>query len=354
MTDAGREPGEKLIGHPAAVSGEDAENARLFRRTMVVLAAVALALITWQLTSLLLLIFASVLAAVMIDAFACALMRWAKLPFYGALTLAIVLPLLVLLVIFGLFGAIMFEQFAELAKTLPDDWQNFTRWLRTSGIGREALAAAESYAPKMDTMLGFAQSALANLGSAASALAIILVAGVYLAAQPALYVDGLVSLMGPARAAHARQTLSATRTSLTAWLKAQAVGMAFVAVATSIGLTLIGLPSGLALGMVAGLSEFVPYLGVILVTLPAIVIGFGIDVQTGWLTVLVLVAVQQIQGNIVSPLAQRRMADLPPALTIFSLIGVGILAGPMGVVLAVPLTVVIVALIKANRVVAAG
>ena len=334
---------------PSPVDSNDRESARLFRRTMVILAAVATALVTWQLVSLLLLIFASILAAVMISDLARALMRWAKLPFAAALALAIILPLLVIGIVFGLFGTIMYEQFAILAETLPADWQQFTRWLRSSVPGRQALAAAESYAPNMGTVLGFAQSMLANIGSAASALAIILVAGVYLAAQPALYIDGLLSLMAPARAAQARHTLDSMQRALTAWLKAQAIGMAFVAVATSIGLTLIGVPSGLALGLVAGLSEFVPYLGVILVTLPAIVIGFGIDVQTGWLTVLVLVAVQQIQGNIVSPLAQRRMADLPPALTIFSLIGFGILAGPLGVILAVPLTVVAVALVKVNR-----
>jgi predicted PurR-regulated permease PerM len=345
----GIKPGPKTVGQPAPVHDKDVENARLFQRTLVVMAAIATALITWQLVSLLLLLFASILAAVMISDLTRALQRWARLPFAAALALAILLPLIVLAIVFGLFGSIMLEQFAILAKTLPDDWQDFTRWLRSSGPGRQALATAETYAPKMETVLGLAQSALANIGSAASALAIILVAGVYLAAQPGLYIDGILSLMAAPRAVHARHTLVSMQQALTAWLKAQAVGMAFVAVATSIGLTLIGLPSGLALGLVAGLCEFVPYLGVILVTLPAIVIGFGIDVQTGWLTVLVLVAVQQIQGNIVSPLAQRRMADLPPALTIFSLIGFGVLAGPMGVVLAVPLTVVAVALVKANR-----
>lgn len=342
-------PGQKTVGQPAPVHSGDAENARLFRRTLVVMAGIAIALVTWKLVSLILLIFASILAAVMINDLTRAVMRWVKLPFAAALAVAILLPLIIVGIVFGLFGTIMFQQFNALATTLPADWQEFTGWLRSSVVGREALAAAESYAPKMDAVLGLAQTALANVGSAASALAIILVAGVYLAAQPAMYIDGLLGLMSPPRAVHARHTLVSIQNALTAWLKAQAVGMAFVAVATSIGLTLIGLPSGLALGLVAGLCEFVPYLGVILVTLPAIVIGFGIDVQTGWLTVMVLVIVQQVQGNIVSPLAQRRMADLPPALTIFSLIGFGVLAGPLGVVLAVPLTVVAVALIKAGR-----
>lgn len=339
----------KPPGHEPPVHANDVDNARLFRRTLVVMAAIALSLVLWQLVQLLLLLFASLLAAVMIHEFSHTLMRWTKLPFAAALALAILLPLLGLAIVFGLFGTIMYGQFAALAEQLPAEWKDFTQWLRSTAPGREALAAATAYAPRMEAVLGLAQSALANIGSAASALAVILVAGTYLAAQPALYIDGLLSLLSPPRAVHARQSLSAIETALTAWLKGQAIGMAFVAVGTSIGLTLIGIPSGLALGLVAGLCEFVPYLGVILVSIPAIIIGFGIDAQTGWLTVLVLVIVQQVQGNIVTPLAQRRMSDLPPALTIFALIAFAALCGPLGLVLAVPLTVVGLTLIKVNR-----
>ena len=325
------------------------DSARLFRLTLAVMAGIAVALITWNLLQLLLLLFASILAAVMIHDFAHTLMRWWKLPFSGAIILAVLLPLMVLVVIFGLFGTIMYGQFAILAEQLPAQMKAFTAWLQSSVPGREALAVANGYAPRMEAIFGFAQSALSNIGAAVSGLAIVTVAGIYLAAQPGLYIDSLVDLLPPSRAIKARASLAAAHKALTAWLKGQAIGMAFVAVGTSIGLTLVGMPSGLALGLVAGLCEFVPYLGVILVSLPAIIIGFGIDVQTGWLTVAVLVVVQQVQGNIVSPIAQRRMADLPPALTIFSLIGFGMLCGPMGVVLAVPLTVVALALIKANR-----
>jgi predicted PurR-regulated permease PerM len=336
-------------GGEPPVKANDHDSARWFRHALAVMAAIALALVTWQLTQLLLLLFASILAAVMIHDFAHALMRWTKLPFAGAIVLAVLLPLLVLVIVFGLFGTIMYGQFAILAEQLPEQIKELTAWLNSTVPGREALAVANSYAPKVESVLGIAQSALSNIGAAASGLAIVVVAGVYLAAQPALYIDSLVGLLSPPRAVKARASLGAAHNALTSWLKAQAVGMAFVAVGTSVGLSLVGMPSGLALGLVAGLCEFVPYLGVILVSLPAVLIGFGIDAQTGWLTVAVLVIVQQVQGNIVSPLAQRRMADLPPALTIFSLIGFGMLCGPMGVVLAVPLTVVAIALIKANR-----
>ncbi|KAB7645585.1 AI-2E family transporter [Polymorphobacter fuscus] len=335
------------VGH--GPQADDRASGRLFRRTMVVLAAIATGLVSWLLLQLILLLFASMLVGVMLYDFARALMRWTRLPFYGALTLAVILPLITLIIVFGLFGSIMYDQFASLAADFPRQLKSATEWLQSSGPGREAIKLANSYAPKMESIFGFAQYALLNIGSAASGLAIILVAGVYLAAQPALYVDGLVAMMTPAREIQVRRALDASHGALTAWLKGQAIGMAFVALGTSIGLSVIGMPSGLALGLVAGLCEFVPYLGVILVSVPAIIIGFGIDAQTGWLTVAVLVVVQQLQGNVVQPLAQRRLSDLPPALTIFSLIGFGMLCGPMGVVLAVPLTVVALALVKGSQ-----
>lgn len=331
-----------------ASQAEDRANARLFRRSLVVLAAVATALVSWQLLQLILLLFASILVAVMLYDFARALMRWTRLPFYGALVLAVILPLVTLAIIFGLFGTIMYDQFSDLAADLPNQVKQITHWLESSAPGREAIKAVNSYAPKMESIFGFAQYAIFNIGSAASGLAVVIVAGVYLAAQPTIYVDGFIAMLSPERAAKMHETLEAIHQALTAWLKGQAIGMAFVAIGTSIGLTLIGLPSGLALGLVAGLCEFVPYLGVILVSIPAIIIGFGIDPQTGWLTAAVLVVVQQVQGNVVQPIAQRRMSDLPPALTIFSLIGFGLLCGPLGVVLAVPLTVVALALVKAS------
>jgi predicted PurR-regulated permease PerM len=116
--------------------------------------------------------------------------------------------------------------------------------------------------------------------------------------------------------------------------------MAFVAVGTGVGLSLVGLPSAIAIGLVAGLCEFVPYLGVLLVSAPATVIGFSMGVETGIFTVITLLIVQQVQGNVVTPMAQGKLADLPPALTLFSLIAAALLMGPLGVILAVPLTVV--------------
>ena len=322
------------------------DSGRWFRRTLAVMAGIGLALAVWQLQQLVLVIFASALVGLMLSDFAAFLQRALKLPFALAIAAAVLIPLLALVVIFGLFGTMMTQQFIILSDRLPAAVADVEAWIRATPIGADIMAQVSGYAPKVGQVVDFAQATLANVGSAITGLAVVLVAALYLAAQPRLYVDGLIDMLAPESRPRVREALAAVRVSLTAWLKGQAIGMAFVAVGTSLGLWLVGLPSPLAIGLVAGLCEFVPYLGVILVAIPTVILGFGQGADTGVLTIIALVVVQQLQGNVVMPIAQKTFGDLPPVLTIFSLIAAGTLLGPLGVILAVPLTVVFMALLN--------
>lgn len=322
------------------------DSARWFRRALAAMGGVALALVIWQLSNLMLVLFAAALLGLMLSDFTAFLQRWLRLPFALALAAAILIPLVALVIIFGLFGSMMVEQFIQLSEQFPIAVRTVQEWARATPIGRAALAQIEGYAPNMSVVAGFVQSALANVGSAVTGFAVVLVAALYLAAQPRLYVDGVIAMLPESTQPRAVAIVQVARDALTAWLKGQAIGMAFVAVGTSAGLWLVGLPSPLAIGLVAGLCEFVPYLGVVLVSVPTVILGFGQSVETGIFTIVALVVVQQLQGNVVMPIAQSRFGDLPPVLTIFSLIAAGTLLGPLGVVLAVPLTVVGLALLK--------
>lgn len=334
------------MSNPASPLPRWPRNGQVFGWAMAALLAVALAMILWQLTTLLLLIFASCLAAIIFHTFGAVLQRQFRLPFPLALLLAVLLPLTAIALVFALFGSALAGQFALLVQALPSavDW--LETWLQSSAPGREALTQFQNFVPPIERIIGIVQVALSNIGTALSGLALVIVAGVYLAAQPRLYIDGVLALFPPRHRGEAERTGKALHEALLAWLKAQVVGMAFVAVGTGVGLWLVGLPAAGALGLAAGLCEFVPYLGVILVSLPAVLIAFSQGAETGWMTVAVLVVVQQVQGNLVSPMVQRAIADLPPALTIFSLIAGGALMGPLGVIFAVPLTVVGMVLVR--------
>lgn len=118
--------------------------------------------------------------------------------------------------------------------------------------------------------------------------------------------------------------------------------MVAVGALTALGLWLIGLPAPLALGLLAGLLEFVPYVGPILAALPGVLIAASLGPETMLYALLVYVVVQQVESNAIVPLVARQVLSLPPALAIFSVVALGLVFGPLGLVFAAPLTVLLV------------
>lgn len=327
-------------------TARDTLERRVFRATAVVLATVAAAYILWQLVDLLLLLFACALVSLILLTITNALRRRTKLPFGVSLGLTVVALLALIGGAVAFFGATMQSEFAELATRLPAAWASVQAQLARSPIGASVLERAQGFAPTSQAIVNAATTALAAVGGALSGLAIVLVGGLYLAAQPTLYSVGLLRLFPRQTQGRAAETLDAIAVSLRNWLKGQALGMLFVGAGTGLGLWLVGVPAAWAIGLVAGLAEFVPYAGIILAGIPAVVLGFGQGTDTGLWTIGVLLAVQQLQGNLVMPLLQNRMVDLPPAITIFGIIAAGILFGVAGVLLATPLTIVVLVLVR--------
>ena len=343
FTDQAEELNHQSAPAPAP---RDSFERRVFRGTAIVIATAAAAYVLWVLVDLLLLLFACSLVALIFLTVTNALRRRTGMPFGVALAASVIGLLALLAGAFTFFGATIQGEFAELAQRLPQAWTDVQAMLRTSPTGSAILERAQSLAPSGQALVNAATTALGAVGGALSGLAIVLVGGLYLAAQPQLYQGGLLRLVPDRSRKPVAETLDAVTVSLRNWLKGQALGMLFVGVATGFGLWLVGVPAAWAIGLVAGLAEFVPYLGILVAGIPAVVLGFGQGVDTGIWTIVVLIAVQQIQGNLVMPLLQNRMVDLPPAITIFGIIAAGILFGVAGVLLATPLTIVVLVLVR--------
>lgn len=333
--------GDKPLG-----TRRDSFERRVFRATVIVLATAAAAYVLWALIDVLLLLFACALVALILLTITNALRRRIPLPFGVALGLT-TLGLLALLVgAFTFFGATLQGEFAEIAQRLPVAWAELQARLQGSPAGAALVERAQRLAPSGQVLVAGATRVLTAVGGGISGVAIVLVGGLYLAAQPRLYSGGLLRMVPHDSRTQVAETLDAVTVSLRNWLKGQGLGMLFVGCATGLGLWLVGVPAAWAIGLIAGLAEFVPYLGILVAGIPAVVLAFGQGTNTGLWTIGVLVAVQQIQGNLVMPLLQNRMVDLPPAITIFGIIAAGILFGIAGVLLATPLTIVILVLVR--------
>ena len=107
---------------------------------------------------------------------------------------------------------------------------------------------------------------------------------------------------------------------------------------TGVGLWLIGVRLAFTLGLLAGTLSFVPYLGSISSAIPAVLIALT-QSNTMVLYVIVLyVVVHVAEGYILVPLMQKKMVNLPPALTLSMQAILGTLLGVIGIALATPPT----------------
>src|SRR5690606_31140039 len=115
----------------------------------------------------------------------------------------------------------------------------------------------------------------ASLGANTLAEALlILFAGIYIAASPGLYLDGTVRLVPPGQLERVRDALVDSGQALRRWFLGQLVSMVSVGILTGLGLWAVGAPRPLALGILAGLSEFIPVIGPVLAAVPGILVAF--------------------------------------------------------------------------------
>jgi predicted PurR-regulated permease PerM len=246
-----------------------------------------------------------------------------------------------------LLGAEVRAQIAELADRLPDAWRSFEERLGATDLGERIINRAQDAAPGAGSVVsGLAGVVTSFVGGLADFLLIVF-GGLYLAAQPGLYRRGIL-LLFPAGGSRERiaGTLDASGEALRLWLLGQLVSMTFLFVLTGLGLWAIGVPAALALALLAGLAQFVPLLGPIVAAVPALLIALSEGLQTALWTLLLYVAIQQVESNIITPLVQRQAVSLPPAVTLFAVVAFGLLFGPLGILFATPLAVVAMVAVK--------
>jgi predicted PurR-regulated permease PerM len=242
-------------------------------------------------------------------------------------------------------GQPLAEQLQALRSAVPKAWQALQQWLHATPLGLRALEWLDGLSDAELPLAGIAGVAKGVAG-ALTAVALLVLAGIYLAVDFGLYRNGLVRLVPPARRARFEVALDKSGQALSRWLLGQAILMLLMGVAVAVGLSLLGMPLALALGLIAGLLEFVPFFGPIASGLLAVLIAFSLGPTQALYVALLFVVLQQFEGSLLVPLIQRWTVSLPPVLGLLAVVVFGALFGVSGVVLGTPLMVVIVVLVK--------
>jgi len=314
------------------------------RRVALVVLAIGLVYLLHNVADLLLLVFGSMLGALLLASVA----DWidARTPLNRTVGLAIAAALL-----FGtfgtigwLFGAETAGQIHALRVELPRDIAALQQSLGRDPMGKAIIQAGNAIASggKVATL---AWGGTLIGGEILANFLILLVGAVFIAAQPGHYRRGLLLLTPPSYRAPVGDALHDTAHALRLWLVTQLVSMGLMGLMIAGGLWLSGVPAWGALGLLGGLSEFVPYVGPTLAMVPALIIALA-GKGSIWGVLATYAIVRVIQANVITPLISQRLVSVPPGLYLFLILGMGYAFGPFGLFFSGALAVTTFALVR--------
>ena len=344
---------------PTEVSSEydvSQEGAPLSFARRALIAAIAAAgvllglLFVWYAADLLMLVFAGVLVSILLRGFSRLLRR--KTGIGRGPSLAIVTLALVALAAAGawLITGRIGSQMGELWRKLPLAVENLLRYVGQFEWVRRAIDSLPSLGELLARRSGNVISRLTGVASttlgAVINILVIAITGLYLALQPDLYSRGIKHLLPFRYRERAGEVMSAIDNSLWRWLGGRLGLMLINGGATAVGLWLLGVPLALTLGLLAGLLNFIPNFGPLIAAIPAMLIGLLQSPQQALYVALLYLAVQMVDGYVLTPLVERRSVELPPVLTITAQLLLGSAFGLIGVMLATPLTAAAMILVK--------
>lgn len=297
----------------------------------------------------LLLIFACILCAILLYKLSDMLAQ--RFPMHRRVALVIVVVALLTIVGIGSWAMApqVSEQSSKLAKEVPAAVERLKTTVEQHPLMKRVVAELpppEQIVKQMGNMVPNAGLFFGGVIGALGNVVIILFVGIYFAASPHTYTTGVIRLIPKTRRSRAREVQQELGNTLSSWLLGKAASMLIVGVATSIGLSMLGVPLALILGIIAGLLDFIPYLGPVMAGVPAVLLALSISPDLALYTVLLFVGIQLVEGYVLQPLIEAKAVDLPPALVIVMQLVFGTLFGFAGVALATPLAAGLAVLVK--------
>jgi predicted PurR-regulated permease PerM len=310
-----------------------------FWRTVIFISVALVPILIWFLFDVILIVVGAILIAVLLRLVAEPFIRWGKLPEPVALILSGAFTIAVVGGAGYLFGSQIEAEFNDVVQRANDALTQIMKQLQGSQSGKLVLAHIQGGS-------GFSlPSVLGSLFTVSvrflEGLVVTVIGGFYLAAQPELYRSGLAKLFPRRLRKEANETLYDIGLALRLWLIADLIQMVVIGMLTTGAVWLIGLPSPLALGVIAGLAEFVPYLGPIVAAIPAILVAATQGMDAVLWTAIAYLVIHQIEGNVVAPLIQRQLIFIPPAVMLLAIVTVLFVFGDFSVIFAGPIAVII-------------
>ena len=177
-------------------------------------------------------------------------------------------------------------------------------------------------------------------------LYIVVFLAMFLSVAPFDYINGAVNLVPRNGKVIARQLFHDLGYNLQKWIKGAIISSFIIFILVSIALLILGVDTWLILAITAGLLNVIPNFGPLLAMIPAVMVALLTSPTQALLVAGAFVFVQAIEGNIITPNIQKKLLSIPPALLILFQVIMGTLTGGWGIVLAVPMLVILITVVR--------
>lgn len=165
---------------------------------------------------------------------------------------------------------------------------------------------------------------------------VIVCLGLFLAGQPAAYREGALMLVPRSARPRVRAVMNEMGQVLRSWLLGQLVRSAVVALMLGLAFQWLGVAGAPLLGLQAGVANFIPYLGPLIAAFPVALVAMPLGLPTFLWIMVIYFTIQTIEGFVIAPLIQKGAVNLAPAWTLFAIVIFGAMFGALGVALAAP------------------
>lgn len=297
----------------------------------------------------LLLIFAGVLVGVLLNGLSQFIASHTPLSY----RFSYVAVLLVIVAVVGAagyyWGSQVASQITTFASQADSAMEHVEQQAEKAGWGQLYQQVRSQFQQMMndgDGIIPQVMSVASTLAWGVTAIVVVLFVGLYVSYDPHLYRSGLLKLVPLDHRGHAGEVMQAFRLTLMQWIIGRLISMSIVGVTTGIALWWLGVPLPIFLGVLAALLTFVPNIGPILAAVPQALLAFQVSPATVWYVIVFNVAMQAAESYLITPMVLQYEVTLPPALTIFAQLLMAVLIGPIGMVMAAPLTAAVMVLVQ--------
>jgi len=253
--------------------------------------------------------------------------------------------LLSFIIIFGLVGYLFFWLIPPVAKETTMLFKNLPKIIESFIPNASSLLDNELFTKNLPNITNNTLQFLRNLLSNVIFTISTIFFSFYFLVEENVMKKFFIRFFNKEDAYKPLNAIDRTEKRLRRWFWGQLVLMLIVGTLVFIGLTLLNVKYALALSLIAGLLEVVPILGPVLSAIPAFIIAFSDSAFSGLAVVALFFVIQQVENQAIVPLVMKKAVGLNPIITLAALIVGGRIGGFLGILLAIPITLIIESII---------